>query len=465
MQISFLTRLVVTSFIGISSAIAAPGIATITASNSPVWLQQGDSKTRLGGNRQLSIGDIISTGATGRVQMELWETATLQLNTDSEIAIRAENDEGNDIEASRSELHPVLYIHQGRACIDFTAEIGSNGLFKLNLGDTMFAAIHHHGEICVLRRGGQNYIKLRAGSVQITHSVDPNMIILSESGSEIHMEDSGSYRLLFPGDDLSALEIEKPFTLEIDGEEIMPTDLDDSGDSEVTRLPEAESATTAKDEGSAYIYTVYLFSTRDEEVAQKINQKFLKAGHDTQIIESTSDSIKHYRLAATGFDSSQAAKDFANSIVGKFGVTETWIGRDLQLSPSGELSAIEIENPLNIETDGEETRPTDLDDSGDSEISGLPETESETPAKDEGSAYIYTVYLFSTRDEEVAQKINERFLKADHDTQIIESTTGSTLRYRIAASGFESNQAATDFANSIVGKYGVTDTWIGRELQ
>ena len=166
--------------------------------------------------------------------MALWETATLQLNTDSEIAIGAEN----DIDPGRSELHPVLYIHQGRACIDYTAQPGGNGQFKLNLGNTMFAAIHHHGEICVLRSNGQNYIKLRVGSVQITHSVDPNMIILSESGSEIHMEDSGSYRLLFPGDDLSALEIEKPFILETDGEEVTPTDINDTGDTGIVVLPE-----------------------------------------------------------------------------------------------------------------------------------------------------------------------------------------------------------------------------------
>jgi len=291
-----------------------------------VWLQHGDSKTRLAGNSELSIGDIISTGATGRIEMELWETATLQLNTDSEIAFRADN----DIDTSRSELHPVLYIHQGRACIDYTAETGGNDQFKLNLGNTMFATIHHHGEICVLRGSGQNYIKLRAGSVQITHSVDPDMIILSESGSEIHMEDSGSYRLLFPGDNLSALEIEQPFILESGGEEVMPSVLHDSGDSEIAGLPETKSGTTAKDEGSAYIYTVYLFSTRDEEVAQKTNQIFLKAGHDTQIIESTTGSTLRYRIAATGFESNQAAKDFANSIVGKFGVTDTWIGRNRQ---------------------------------------------------------------------------------------------------------------------------------------
>ena len=215
MQIRSLKRLLVISLIGISSAAAAPSIATITAWNSPVWLQQGDSKTRLVGNTNLSIGDSVSTGESGRIQMVLWENATLQLNTDSEITIRSENDS----DASSSELHPLLYIHQGRACLIYTAASGSNDQFKLNLGNTTFAAIHHNGEICVLRSGGQNYIKLRAGSVQITHSVDPDMIILSESGSEIHMQDSGSYQLLFPGDDLSAVEIEKPFILEVGSEE------------------------------------------------------------------------------------------------------------------------------------------------------------------------------------------------------------------------------------------------------
>ena len=63
-------------------------------------------------------------------------------------------------------------------------------------------------------------------------------------------------------------------------------------------------------EGPAYVYTVYLFSTRDEDVALETNRKLLKAGHDTQIIESTANSVKRYRVAATGFDSSQAAKKF-----------------------------------------------------------------------------------------------------------------------------------------------------------
>ena len=326
MQIRSLKRLVVISFIGISSAAASPDIATITAWNSPVWLQQGDSKTRLVGNSKLSIGDSISTGATGRIEMELWGNATLQLNTDSEITIRAEQDK----DASRSEHHPLLYIHQGRACINYTAPPGSNGQFKLNLGNTMFAAIHHNGAICVLRSSGQNYIKLRAGSVQITHLVDPDMIILSELDSEIHMEDSGSYRLLFPGDDLSALEIEKPFILGPGGAEVTPADISNTGDSGIVVLPETELGTSAKNEGPAYIYTVYLFSTRDEEVAQKVNQKFLKAGQDTQIIENSASSTLRYRVAATGFKSNQAAKDYANSIVGKFGVTGTWIGRTPQ---------------------------------------------------------------------------------------------------------------------------------------
>ena len=324
MHIRFLTSLLVTSFIGMSGATASAEIATIIASNSPLWLQQGDSKTRLAGNKKLSIGDTISTGASGRALIELLQTAIVQLNSDSEITIRAQNETDDSSEGA----DPELYVHQGRACIDYTALPGDNARLKLNLGNTMFVSIHQHGEICVLRSNGRNYIKLLAGSVQITHSVDPDMIILSESGSEIHMEDSGSYRLLFPGDDLSALEIEKPFILEPNSEEVIPTDAGDPVDSENTEPPETKPETVVKAETSAYIYTVYLFSTRDEEVAQQVNQRFLKAGHDTRIIESTASSTVRYRVAASGFESNQAAKEFANSIVGKLGVSDTWIGRD-----------------------------------------------------------------------------------------------------------------------------------------
>jgi hypothetical protein len=322
MQIRFLYRFVVIGLVCIACANASSSFATITALNSPVWLQQEDRKIKLDRNSELKIGDNVATGETGRMQLTLWQNASLQLNINSEITIRMEN----NADAASSEPQPEIFIHQGRACIDYTAQPGSNRLFKVNMGNTMFAIIHYHGDICLLRSEGQNYIKLRAGSVQITQAVAADMIILSETGSEIHMEDSGSYRLLFPGGELSAIEIEKPFIIETDGEQATPTDLQNPTD--IAVLPQTELNTTAKNEGATYVYTVYLFSTRDEEVAQETNRKFLKAGHDTQIIESTSDSIKRYRVAATGFDSSQAAKFFSNSVVGKYGITETWIGRN-----------------------------------------------------------------------------------------------------------------------------------------
>ena len=457
MQIRFLYRFVVIGLICIACANASSGFATITALNPPVWLQQEDRKTRLDRNSELKIGDNVSTGKTGRMQITLWQNASLQLNINSEITIRVDN----NADADGSEPQPEIFIHQGRACIDYTAQSGSNKPFKVNMGNTMFAVIHYHGDICLLRSEGQNYIKLRAGSVQITQAVATDMIILSETGSEIHMEDSGSYRLLFPGGELSAIEIEKPFIIETDAEQVTSTDIQEATD--IAVLPQTELITIAQDEGPAYVYTVYLFSTRNEEVAQETNRRFLKAGHDTQIFESTSNAIKHYRVAATGFDSSQAAKNFSNSVVGKYGVTETWIGRDLQLLPAGELSASEIEKPPVIETDAEQVTPTELPVAND--IAVPAQTEPNTTAKDEGPAYVYTVYLFSTRDEEIAQETNQRFLKAGHDTQIIESTSDSVTRYRVAATGFDSNKAAKDFSNSVVGKYGISETWIGRDLQ
>jgi hypothetical protein len=54
--------------------------------------------------------------------------------------------------------------------------------------------------------------------------------------------------------------------------------------------------------------------------------------------------------------------------------------------------------------------------------------------------HLYTVYLFSTRNKEVAEQFSRRFQQAGHDTRVVESTTGSVLHYRVVAPGFESRR-------------------------
>ncbi len=176
------------ALIGITSISPAnaSSIATITELQSPVWVQQNDTKTELGQNSVLKIGDRIITGKSGRVEMLLWASVALQLNANSEITIN---------------IQPELYIRKGSACIKFTSRPNTENKFKLNIGNTMFAAMQHQGDICVLRQDGMSSIILRSGSVQVTHSVDPNIIVLSEAGTEFRIDDNGSYQLLFPDSD------------------------------------------------------------------------------------------------------------------------------------------------------------------------------------------------------------------------------------------------------------------------
>ena len=317
--------LVLIGFICISTAHAAP-IATVTALKLPVWLQRDNSNTELDRNRVIKIGDNIATGKTGRVEMQLWGNATLQLNSNSEITIRGGNETGIANPGRRLEL----FIHRGRACINYTAQSSGENKFIVNIGNAMFVAIHLRGDICVLRDDGLSAIKLRAGSVQVTHSVDPNTIILSESGTEFHIKDSGSYELLYPGDDdSSALEIEKPFAVAAvieEGVSVESLEIVDSDKAAVEETTAAQPEATSQDTVSAYIYTVYLFSSRSEEGAEQANQKFRKAGYNTQIFRSEASLEPRYRVAVTGFESRQAAENFSDSIVGKLGVTGTWIG-------------------------------------------------------------------------------------------------------------------------------------------
>ena len=329
MQKKNLNLLVLTGILGIASANAS-STATITALKSPVWLQQDNSKTELNRSSILKVGDNIATGDAGRIEMQLWVNARLQLNANSEITIRAEN----EVDLTAADGRPELYIHQGRACISYTALSSREEKFVVNIGDLMFAAIHLHGDICVLRSDGLSSIKLRAGSVQVTHAADPNMMILSETGTEIHIEDNGSYDLLLPGTDQSStLEIEKPFVIETvieDDDSGDSVDTVDSNNAATEGSIAAAPGTTKQNEGFAHVYTVYLFSTGSAEVAERVNNEFQKAGYDTHIYEVISGLVSRYRIAVSGFESRQAATTFSDSVVGKLGITETWIGRDLR---------------------------------------------------------------------------------------------------------------------------------------
>jgi len=309
------------ALIGITSVSPAnaSSFATITELQSPVWVQQNNTKTELGQNSVLKTGDRIITGKSGRVEMLLWASVALQLNANSEITI---------------DIQPELYIRKGRACIKFVSRPDTRNKFKLNIGNTMFAAMQHQGEICVLRVDGRSSIMLRSGSVQVTHSVDPNIIVLSEAGTEFRINDDGSYKLLFPGNDgLLTPEIETPVTVEATIEEEGPSDALDVDDAKIVTsegVTTVETGLSTEENLSGYKYTVYLFSTRDEDVAEEVNRKFQEAGHDTRIYVSETDSVTRYRIAVPGFKSAQAAQMFSDSVIGKLGIRDIWIGKERQ---------------------------------------------------------------------------------------------------------------------------------------
>jgi fatty acid-binding protein DegV len=468
MQKKHLNFLVLAAIMSIASAKASPAV-TISALKSPVWVLQGSSRTELGPDSKLKIGDNIATGDAGRVEIQLWINARLQLNSNSEITFRAANRVGQ----AAADAQPELYIREGRACVSYTAQSSGEAKFVINIGDMMFAAIHLRGDICVLRADGQSSIKLRGGSVQVTHAVDPNMIILSEIGTEFHIEDDGSFKLLFPGDDVSALEIEKPFIVEkvtpadpseiaatgqIDTGELTVAEFEAAGEEEIDSAVKNKAATDGVrgaapeaspwDDVPGYIYTVYLFSSRDKEVAEQVNRRFQQAGHDTRIIESTTGSVLHYRVVAPGFESMRTARNFSDAITGTLGVTETWIGKEK--SSVGDAAIAEDRPADPADSDNIVSRESTAAQTGTSKQEGLPN-------------YIYTVYLFSTRNKEVAEQFSRRFQQAGHDTRVVESTTGSVLHYRVVAPGFESRQAAQNFSAAIAATFGVTDAWIGKD--
>lgn len=303
---------------GISPVNASP-IATIIKLRPPVWIQQNDIKTELGQNSVLKDGDQIITGGTGRVELLLWSNVRLQLDANSAIRILARQKSG----VANSDNQPELIIQKGRGCIKFISQPVTLKKFRLNIGNTMFAALHPHVDICAQREDGISSVILRGGSVQVTHSVDPNLIILSEAGTEFRINDNGSYELLVPG---SASSLTPQTKSSLSTLAVPDTDVDDAIASEATTTSKTEAS--GQENLPDYQYTVYLFSTRSEDVAEQVNRKFQAAGHKTQIKVSETDSVTRYRIAVRGFSSAQAAKNYSDSIIGTLGIKDTWIGKE-----------------------------------------------------------------------------------------------------------------------------------------
>jgi len=453
MQKTILSLVALGCIVCFSTADAA-SIARVTALQSSAWVEQENNKTTLRSNSDLKVGDHIITSDTGRVEMQFRSNATLRLYTNSEIRLQSKR----NTELSTPDNHPLLYVYKGKVCVDYKPQPGSQNKFELNIGKTIVTVAHHRSYICVLREDGWSFVNLRDGSVQISHSIDPSTIILSESGTELRINDDGSYELLKPGAADSIIpEDDKPFITETDIKTTSPIEISAAVEDDIIVAKENvknESKPATDENTSGYIYTVYLFSTRSVEAANEANQRFQKAGHESKIITSGKEPSIRYRVAVSGFETRQSAEDFSNSMVGKLGISDTWIGKDRQ----NETSNGEIE----VETSRIPGPPAGAE----GDIAAAEDTAknaSDPEPEETRNNYIYTVYLFSTRSEDVANEANQRFQKAGHKSKIITSGKEPSLRYRIAVSGFETRQSAKDFSSSVVGKLGISDTWIGKE--
>lgn len=436
MQKTTLSLVALGCIVCLSPADAA-SIARVTALQSSAWLEQENNKTTLGINSELEVGDHIITSDTGRVEVRFLSNATLRLYANSEIRLQAKR----NAELNTPGNHPLLHVDKGKVCVDYQPQPGSQNKFELNIGKTVVTVAHHHSYVCVLREDGWSFVNLRDGSVQVSHSIDPSMIILSESGTELRANDDGSYELLKPGAADSIMpEDNMPFITETDIKITSPIEVSTAVEDDIVVAKETVKINELKPEtsenSSGYIYTVYLFSSKSEESANRVNQKFQKAGHQSEIIVIGQGPSIRYRVGVSGFETRQAARKFSNSVIGKLGISSTWIGAEHSSTATKEVVKNKLKPVVNEKT------PT---------------------AKENTAGYIYTVYLFSTRSEDVANEINQRFQKAGHKSKIITSGEEPSIRYRIAVSGFESRQSAQDFSSSVVGKLGIKDTWIGKE--
>lgn len=323
--------LILFSYLGYALPAHAAPLATISSLVPPVWTTQNGTRTPLDQRSKLKTGDPVITGDKGQIEIKLRESATVQLNSNSEVIILTENTP----ESPAPEEKAVLQVVNGRACINFNSVSDSMTQFKLNLAGKLFAVIHQQGNICVYRDDSSSSIKLISGSIQVTHAIEPNTVIMGRAGSEYRVDDDGSFNLSQPGmDEALTPAIEMPFRAqkrsahaEQPGAEIA---VPQQQSADANKTDTKTSKFSPQNETSDYEYSVYLFSTQSQDKANEVNQNLRNAGYDTLIYTHEKNAVTYYRIAKKGFNSLQSAKQFSQAIVGSLGILDSWIGKDKQ---------------------------------------------------------------------------------------------------------------------------------------
>jgi len=310
----------------------ASPVATISSLNSPVWVQQNNLKSELTNNSRLNSGDHIITGDFGHIEINLEPDIALQVLANTEIKILAEKNAQTTIADNQSDL----YVLTGRVCIALASSLDADNYIKIKVGNSLLVIAQHFGEFCVHRQDGLSSIELKSGSVQVKHSSSQDLVVLGEIGTEFRVEDDGSYDwgiqdsggILTPENNEAAKDQAQVHS---QSQEEMPqlqseNKITPSSELNITKV-EGKDLAVDKENITAASYTVYLFSTRSEDVAKKANLKFRAAGYSTRIKAHETEAETRYRVVVSGFKSRQSAQEFASAIAGKLGVTDTWIGK------------------------------------------------------------------------------------------------------------------------------------------
>jgi len=322
--------------------VQASSIVKISSLTPPVWVHQNGAKTEIDEGFQLGTSRRLITGANARLEFQLEPEILLQLNSNSSVTYHINKISENSAEANSVELS----IQAGTVCLHSPTSLNQDYRFEFNIAEMLKATVRHSGNTCVTRAKRFSSVHLWLGSVQISPTIEKNTIILSEAGTEFRLADNGKFEILTfdTANSVNAIiaAIGEPIEVdEIDSKIVSipePTVASSDKANELSLTvevseqaddgaSESETAPLIQKTSSEFEYTVYLFSTRSKEVAENANKKFQKAGYETRIYEHLTDDVIRYRIVMPGFESRRSAQDFSESIIGRFDIGSTWIGK------------------------------------------------------------------------------------------------------------------------------------------
>jgi hypothetical protein len=285
-----------------ASPAALAADATVHGVQLPAWVERGGRVFPLRPGTTLQAGDVLHTGPRGRIQLDLPEGSAAKLGADATLALpamRMMRDAGSELWDST--------LHLLKGAFRFTTRAAG-------------ASMRRNVRVQV----GVVTLGVRGTDFWVRADEAGDEFMLMEGRVSVEMAGHATMMMDEPMDAMKFMRDGRMESMEM---RAMAPDLMHAKMDSMLAMTEMRHGEGMLMMGMPVTWDVVVMSLRSQGTAERVAERFAKAGYPAEIELAELAAGTFHRVAIKGFASVDDARRFASDVEGRFGATGAWVKR------------------------------------------------------------------------------------------------------------------------------------------